>query len=165
MPKGVTTKISSDHKKKKNTAHFFQSNNNLHNKVYDYISVGLKNNETCIVIATPSTIIKLNKKLRDNNFNLDKLIDSENYITLDAQELLENVMVNSQVDSERFMISLGSLMKIATGKERPIIAFAETISLLYEDKNFEGIKQMEAYWNGLLNKFSFTLYCAYPRET
>ena len=149
----------SDHR-----VHFYQMENDLIDSLGEYVSTGLDKKETCIVMAKPATIIKLNKKLRAGGVNLSAVLSSGQYIAYDADDLLAQFMRQGVPDLEEFSHTLGRVMSLATGRGQPIRAYGEMVAILLEQRNMSGLMELENYWNDLIQSHVFSLYCAYPES-
>ena len=102
----------SDHR-----VHFYQMENDLIDSLGEYVSTGLDKKETCIVMAKPATIIKLNKKLRAGGVNLSAVLSSGQYIAYDADDLLAQFMRQGVPDLEEFSLVA---ISVADGSMSPI---------------------------------------------
>lgn len=144
--------------------HFYPLDDDLLKSLTDYFSVGLKKGETCIAIATPTHLASLNALLRTNGINVSEAITSGQYIMLDAAETLAEFMDNGNPDYQKFLSSVGRIIHLAAGKDKPIRAFGEMVSLLREQGNQVGLIRLEEYWHDLVKEHSFSLYCGYPES-
>lgn len=145
--------------------HFYEDDKHLYKNLSHYILDGLDNDETCVVVAVPQTIVQINKAIRLSGIDISKVIDSGQYITLDAEELLRTIMTNCRIDYAKFMLNVGEPMKVVLSRRaRPIRAHGEMVDILLEKGNIEAVKQLDAYWNNLADKVSFSLYCSHPEK-
>ena len=142
--------------------HFYPFDKELLDSLAEYFSNGLESGDTCIAIATPSHLASLNATLRSKGIDINAGIDAGQYIMLDANEALASFMHNEKPDYERFITSIGRVIQLAAGRDKPIRAFGEMVAILWEKGNLPGLLQLEEYWHTLVAEQSFSLYCAYP---
>lgn len=165
MPKEKTT----DSKRRvskppgKHSVHFYPLQDQLLGSLSEYIKTGLKADYTCIVIATPSTFISLNKSLRDTGADITAAMKSGQYVAYDVEELFKNFMKKGRPDLQSFLETVGSVISLAAGRGKPIRAFGEMVALPLDQENPEGVLDLEEYWKDLTAAQDFTLYCAYPQ--
>jgi hypothetical protein len=150
--------------KNDNPVHFYPADKYLCNNFSGLISEGLKNEQTCIIIARYETIIRINKHLRINQVNLMNVIDQGKYIIIDSEDLINNITDKSNIDFDKFMITIGSIIREASKSYKSPKVFVEMLDVLLEKGNIEAMKQLEFNWNKLHKKTSFSLYCAYPER-
>lgn len=142
--------------------HFYPFDKELLVSLVEYFSAGLTQGDTCIAIATPSHLASLNAALRAKNIDLSDAIKKGQYIMLDADDTLASFMESGLPDYKRFLKSIGRMIYLAAGSEKPIRAFGEMVALLWEKGNQTGMIKLEEYWHDLVKNHSFSLYCAYP---
>ena len=128
-----------------------------------FVGSGLLAGDTVVIIATSEHISMLNNRLHRQGFNLDGLIESSRYITLDASETLSGFMVNGWPDENLFNRFISAVLRTAQTHNRKVRAFGEMVALLWSDGFNEAAIQLENLWNRLLQQESFTLFCAYPK--
>lgn len=167
MPQ-ISTHLAQKHQKWVSTpkpghvVHFYPADHELVASLVEYIGNGLQKGDTCIVIATPKNLISLNKRLRSQGIDISAAISSNQYITYDAEELLESFMYHGVPNLERFLEVIGNIISLSSGRARPIRAFGEMIAVLLKKGDLEGVVRLETYWNSLVKDHAFSLYCAYP---
>jgi hypothetical protein len=144
---------------------FYQADNELGISLTEYISNGLNRAETCIVIARPSTLINLNKRLRAAGVNLPDVLVSGQYQVYDAEETLATFMRGGLPDHRAFMATVGKVMAMSIARGRPVRAFGEMVTVLLDRHNTHGLIRLEKYWQELIAKQDFSLYCAYSHHS
>lgn len=119
-----------------------------------------------LVIATEAHREGLEQCLRTRGLNLAAIRERGRYAALDAEEILSKFMLNGQPDAGRFAQIIGDLIECAKanveGDHRRITVFGEMVALLWMRGQGDAAIQVEKFWNGLAQKHSFTLRCAYP---
>ena len=144
--------------------HFYPLDNHLLESLVDYFSTGLNRGETCIAIATPNHLVSLNAELRARDINISEAIESGQYMMFDAAETLTSFMDNGLPDYHQFIELVGRIIQLSSERGKPIRAFGEMVSLLWEQGNQAGVIRLEEYWHDLVAKHDFSLYCAYPES-
>ena len=124
---------------------------------------GFLANETVVVIATSQHLEALNDRLFYQGFDLHDLISSNQYIPIDASDLLSAFLVNSRIDEEIFNGFISGLIDRARRRNNKIRAFGEMVAILWERGLHSATIQLEKLWNELHSRSEFTLFCAYPK--
>lgn len=124
---------------------------------------GFLANDSVVIIATSSHLEALNKRLISQRFDLNALIRADQYIPIDADDLLSAFLVDGWIDEKifnRFITDIVSRAKQHNGKVR---AFGEMVAVLWAKGHCGATVQLENLWNQLHEKNPFTLFCAYPK--
>lgn len=124
---------------------------------------GFLADETVVIIATAAHLEALNDRLFSQGFDVNKLISSNQYIPIDAHNLLSAFLVNDRIDEKMFHSFITSLIDHARLQKRKIRAFGEMVAVLWERGLYSATVQLEKLWNQLHAKSEFTLFCAYPK--
>jgi hypothetical protein len=122
-----------------------------------YVDFGLRNDEAVIVIATDDHVKALEGRIGDMG-------GDGRLITLGAHETLRQFMVNGWPDEQRFMRTIGDVIRRARGDGRGVRAFGEMVSLLWNKGHYAATVHLEHLWNRLLENEQLSLFCAYPRS-
>jgi hypothetical protein len=128
-----------------------------------FVGSGFLAGESVVIIATAEHLAMLTKRLTNQNFNIEALIQSDQYIPLEATETLSKFMVGGWPDEYLFSNFISAILKRAQKNNRPIRAFGEMVAILWEHGLSSATVQMENLWNDLHQDSSFLLYCAYPK--
>lgn len=144
-------------------AQFYEDEIDLVRCVLEYIHAGLIRQETCIVIATPSKLIALQKALRKRGVDLAEALQNGWYVTFDAEELLSAFMDDREIDDSSFEESIGALVAHVSSSGRGVRIFGEMAALLRQQRNIHALVALEERLTRLLQSHAFSLYCAYPQ--
>jgi len=144
-------------------AHLYQSEDELIASLTEFIRVGIKRGETCIIITTAEHAFQLEERLSSVNVNLAEARQSGYCKAYDASETMAMFMRNNLPDPKLFADVIGRLVRDALSKNKPVRAFGEMVALLWKDGNQDGVAQLEALWDDLVRNSAISLYCAYPR--
>jgi PAS domain S-box-containing protein len=138
----------------------------LVSNVSDYLCEGFERGEGLLVIATSEHRRAFERKMMTCIAGADfaRAVDSCRIVFLDAQDLLSRLMVDGKLDWERFERIVGA----AIGQVRPMAeglpsrAYGEMVGLLWTAGERDAAILLEDFWNTILRRGDFQLFCAYP---
>ncbi len=148
---------------KSHSVQFYEANNFLADSVSKFVVQGLQSGEGIIVIATPNFVSLLKQNLIPQ-IDFFTAIQNQQLIILDAQDTLNQFMIDDLPDKNLFTKIVGeTLDKMA--KSFPVIrAYGEMVNILWEKGNLSGTIALESLWNELLKSRKFSLLCGYSME-
>jgi hypothetical protein len=129
-----------------------------------YVSGGIRNGDSVVIIATPAHIRALNERLKADGFDPFYLTLKDQFIPLDAEETLSKFMVNGWADEILFRHTITEVIKRAKRYNRKVRAFGEMVAILWAQGNTGATVQLEHLWNKFSETESFCLFCAYPKS-
>ena len=129
-----------------------------------FVSGGVDGGDCVVVIATAAHLKALNILLEKNGLNIQELTSNNQYIPLDASELLSKFMVNDWPDENLFMHVVSNLIFRARQQNRPVRAFGEMVAILWAEGKVGATVRLEHLWNKFCENEAFCLFCAYPRS-
>lgn len=130
-----------------------------------FVTSGLNNDESVIIIATPAHIKALNRRLILHGLDINELQTANRYIPLDAEETLAKFMVKDWPDDERFMELVKSVVFRARGENtRRVRAYGEMVAILWAKGLNGATVHLEHLWNKFCESEVFCLFCAYPKS-
>lgn len=141
---------------------FYETDAFLLNSLRDFIGAGLVTGDVCIVVATPTHQAELEERLCGYGLDLSAARAGGQYVALDAAETLAKFMVDGAPKPERFAEVIGAVIAQAAQGNRRVRIFGEMVALLWADGNQDAALRVEELWNGLQERYSFLLFCAYP---
>ncbi len=106
---------------------FYKSESQLIEPLSKFIGAGLKKGESCLLVAKPSTIEKLNAALESNDIDWEAAQTASQYITLDASETLTKFMIDGLPDRQLFLDNVGSLIDKLSKTNRSCAEPRETL--------------------------------------
>ncbi len=135
----------------------------LTRNVSQYLWEGLNRGDGLLVIATPQHCELFSRELRTMGADPESAIVNRHLKFVDAQETLSRFMVDGQPHWERFEIVVGEAMSQvrSQGDYKGLRAYGEMVGLLWNVRQFAAAIRLEQFWNRLLGRSSFSLYCAY----
>ena len=145
-------------------AHFYANDEELLDALSAYVSEGLRQGDSAIVIATPEHLRALRYRMEGLDADLIRAMFEDRYITLDAHVALTSFMVNGVPDERLFSEMARSLLRRAAALDRRVRAFGEMVALLWAAGNREATVRLEQLWNQFCRTHAFSLLCGYPQS-
>jgi MEDS: MEthanogen/methylotroph, DcmR Sensory domain len=153
-------KVVRDHE-----AGFYSEDRHLLDHGARFLSSTLRSGASAVVVVTDSHRRRLGEMLTEMGLDVDEAIRNGRYIAADANDALSAVMVDGQLDPDRFADSIGSALTMASEASRGtgprVSLFGECVHLLCAQGNPEAAIQMEKQANRLFDKFDLRVLCAY----
>jgi hypothetical protein len=128
-----------------------------------FIGGGLQKGDSAIVIATPTHLQGLSRRLHTQGLDVDAASFEDRYIALDAANTLSQFMRNGWPDEQLFGECVSGILRRARAHGRPVRAFGEMVALLWAQGHNGATVRLEYLWNNLCHSEAFTLLCAYPK--
>jgi hypothetical protein len=129
-----------------------------------FVTGGVHEGDCVIVIATVAHLKALNKRLENVGLDIADLMQRDQYIPLDAEEMLAKFMVNDWPDENLFMHLVNDLIARAKKEGRQVRAFGEMVALLWAKGQVGATVRLEHLWNKFCETEAFCLFCAYPQS-
>jgi hypothetical protein len=129
-----------------------------------FIGGGLDSGDAAIIIATRIHRYALAERLEARGFDLDAARRRDQYIDLDAEQLLANFMIDGWPDDDLFERLITSLLHRARDSGRQVRAFGEMVAILWAAGHTAATVRLEHLWHSLCERESFSLFCAYPKS-
>ena len=130
-----------------------------------FIDVALKVENPVIVIATESHRTNLQQRLQARGQDTATAIRDGRYISLDVDDILAEVMVNSWPDSTRLLRVASDLImdaaKAAKGKHFRVAVCGECSPSLIAQGNPEAAIEMEHLWDKIARSHYVDILCGY----
>ena len=130
-----------------------------------FIASGLKRGERTIVIAVPAHIELLIHELSNTGWSLDVYQATGQLVLLNAQDTVDEFMVDGMPDWKLFRRTIGGLLDA-----RPLTpvgatrAYGEMVNILWHQGNAAGAVALEEMWNKLQREYEFALFCCYTMD-
>ena len=143
---------------------FCETDDFLITSVGKFVSAGLMQGDTCVVLATQAHRDGFDEYLKAQGLAVNAARERGRYIALDAATTLSQIMVDGSIDAASFYRVIGGIIQQAVKSGHTVRAFGELVALLWaEGKRAEAIR-LEDLWNELATRYTFSLFCAYPME-
>jgi anti-sigma regulatory factor (Ser/Thr protein kinase) len=137
---------------------FFEDEDELVQAVHAYLAEGCRNGGASVLIATEAHGRAFNQALPSDARGTGPIR------CLDAAETLSQIMVGGHPAPDRFDAVVGCTIRTLARSGRPLRAFGEMVSLLWQAGNVTGALELERLWEELGQRVGFSLFCAYPDQ-
>lgn len=143
----------------------YENENDLLDLLESYVSGGIEANDCVILLATKPHLISLEARLQTSGYSIDRYITRHQYFPLDAEQFLQQFMVNDMPDELLFMEAVTAILGEARENHRNVRAFVEMVSILWSAGNQEATARLEELWNLFCENNHLSLFCAYPKSS
>jgi len=142
---------------------FYETDAFLAPAVADFLAQGLRSGEGVVAIATVPHREALVEELRARRVDVERALRTGRLALLDAEETLQELLVDGMPDPSRFEEMVGGEVRAAAGEQRRgVRAFGEMVDLLWRGGRQAAALRLEELWNGLLARAEgLSLLCAY----
>jgi len=144
---------------------FYGHDEELAERVVGYLLGALEGEGAAIVIATPAHRREFETRLTRAGVDLPAAGENGIYLALDASETMRQFMAADRLDSAAFDRVVGGLIRRAGAGGRPVRAYGEMVALLWDDGLVNAAAQLEAMWDELGRRHSFSLFCGYRADS
>jgi hypothetical protein len=141
----------------------YESDDVFMDTLIGYVAGGLRAGQGVIVIATPDHRQELDERLRLMGLDPTSAKERDQFIAMDAQEMLAKFAPDGWPDQELFTEVIADLLRRAGRNGRKVRAFGEMVALLWAKGHCGGTVRLEHLWHELCARDSFSLFCAYPK--
>jgi hypothetical protein len=142
----------------------YDNNEVFINTLSQFVGDGINSGDCTIVIATQQHIEALDLLLTEHGIHVDSLKSEDQYIAIDAEEVLSKFMVDGWPDPVKFFNTISELFNRANQKDRNVRAFGEMVAILWSKGLNGATVQLEHLWNQFCAEHQMTLFCAYPKS-
>jgi hypothetical protein len=135
----------------------------LTRNVCQYLWEGYRRGDGLLVIAGGDHTKGFRDRLEDLGVDSGDAIRDGRLAFFDAQETLSRFIVEGQPDWHRFETVVTTAMRQVRPKDHSagLRAYGEMVGILWNARQFSAAIHLEQFWNKLLSRSSFSLYCAY----
>jgi hypothetical protein len=143
---------------------FYSHDDELADRVSDYLLGALEGGGVAIVIATAAHTRAFEMRLADAGVDLAKAARSGAYLAFDAAWAIRKLMAadGTEVpDQGGFDRVIGGLISGAVRGGGPVRAYGEMVALLWDTGLVNAAIRLEGMWNELGRRHEFSLFCGY----
>jgi hypothetical protein len=119
-------------------------------EIVSYVREGLMAGETILIVASAQNLLAVQNTLRAEGFDLFFMSLRGQFITFDAEDLLDKFMINDWPDETLFKHLIVSLSSRAFKNDKNVRVFTEMAALLYQKGYRAASVQLERMWIKLL---------------
>lgn len=142
--------------------HFYDHDRELVEILADFVADGLDLGERVVVVGTGAHRAALDRTLSDRGLDPATLLTDGRYVSLDAAETLNSLLVDGTPDPTRFGSAVRALIATVTAGGSRVRIFGEMVSLLWDHDHIAAAIELETLWNEAMADSDFSLLCAYP---
>ncbi len=142
---------------------FYDDEAFLSRVVGEFLAQGLREKEPLVVIATEAHCQMFRATLASQGLDVEGLVASGTLQMLDAAGTLAAFMRAGRPDPALFEEVVGGVLAATAARSasRHFYAYGEMVDLLWRDGNPQAAIGLEELWNGIAERYSFSLLCAY----
>ena len=144
---------------------FYGHEEELADQVAGYLRDALQRDGVAVVIATAAHRRAFEGRLRQAGVDLAAAVRSGTYLALDASDTVHALMPGGRLDRDAFDRVVGGLIRRAGQQGRPVRAYGEMVTLLWDAGLVNAAVQLEEMWDSLGLRHSFSLFCSYPASS
>jgi hypothetical protein len=144
---------------------FYGHEEELTDRVAGYLLAALQRDGVAVVIATAAHRRAFEARLRQAGVDLAAAARSGSYLALDASDTVRALMPGGRLDRDAFDRVVGGLIRRAAQQGRPVRAYGEMVTLLWEAGLVNAAVQLEEMWEALGLRHAFSLFCSYPASS
>jgi hypothetical protein len=144
---------------------FYRDNAELIERVGAYLLPAIADYGLAIAIATPAHRAALADWLGRAGVDVVAARANGHYLDLDAADTMRTFMVADWPSAAQFWAAISPLISPAADSGRPVHAYGEMVSLLWDANQVNAAIELEAMWNELGSQYPFSLYCGYPARS
>jgi hypothetical protein len=140
---------------------FYEDEASLLDSIDDFVRDGLEVGDAVLVLARPAHLVQLELRL-SGTAEVHAARATHQYVTLDASEVLAQILQDGRLDEGRFGHVVGGLIAKAKADFPGVRAFGEMVAILWEQGRADAAVELEVLWNGVVKRDGIVLRCAYP---
>jgi hypothetical protein len=147
---------SSDH------AVLFYDGSELVERVGEFLLGAMNDGGVGVIVAAPDHRTWVNAWLTRAGADLAAARANRSYVVLDADATMRAFMINGRPDPAGFWRTISPVLIGAGGRKGPVRVYGEMVALLWEAGLVTAAIDVEALWNEIGARYSFSLLCGYP---
>lgn len=140
---------------------FYEDSQTLVETLNGFIGSGLRANGAGVVIASQAHLDALEQHLAASGIDVAAAKKSGQYVGLDADETLAQILTNHWPQPDLFRAKVGSVIGTALSRFGSVRAYGEMVGLLWESGGQGAALRLEGLWNDLARIEPFALLCGY----
>jgi MEDS: MEthanogen/methylotroph, DcmR Sensory domain/Histidine kinase-like ATPase domain len=159
---GETVVTGAEHLDGGHAVQFYDHDEELADRVASYLRGVLDGRGAAIIIATAAHRHAIEDRLTSGGIDLAAAAQRGDYVALDAAGTLAAFTIDGRLDREGFERVVGGLVAAASRDGRPVRAYGEMVTLLWQAGLVSDAVELEQMWNELARRQAFALLCSYP---
>jgi hypothetical protein len=132
------------------------------------VATSLSFGDSALIVATPGHRDQLARELTASGIDLDRCVQEGRYTALDAEQVMNLVMLDGYPDRNlfdtNFLSVVSSVRDRAKNHNHGLTIYGECVALLWDAGRKQAALELERFWQDVFREDpSFHLHCAYPR--
>jgi len=156
-----TDKLDAGH----HVVQFYDHDEELADRVADYLLGALDRGDVAIVIATATHRRDFEARLEQAGIDLAAARASGAYLAVDAAATVREFMAADRLDHAAFNRVVGQRIRRAGAGGRAVRAYSEMVALLWDHGLVNAAAQLEVMWDELARRDAFSLFCGYRADS
>lgn len=140
---------------------FFEDDEVLYQALTTFALPALTQSGGVLLVVTAEHRTFIEYHLSRAGLDVPGLQDRGQLRIVDASELLASFMNQTTPDAERFLDSVGAVVRKMESRFNKLLIYGEMVDLLWAANNRHGALELESLWNDLGQMHEFTLLCGY----
>ncbi|HEU5385291.1 MAG TPA: MEDS domain-containing protein [Streptosporangiaceae bacterium] len=141
---------------------FYGDDGELSASVGRFLEEGLDQDCPAIVVATPAHRAAFGAELQERADVGGATYAADRLLMVDAAGMLRGFLAGGRIDPAGFQEAAAGLVASVAGTGQPVRIYAEMVALLWDAGQVTLALELEALWNDLASRLSFSLLCGYP---
>jgi hypothetical protein len=121
-------------------------------------------NENVLLIATHQHLNALESRLEKLGYKIDELINNDRFIPFDAEEMIDECMMDDEFNETVFAERCGSLIKRATDNNKTFMTCGEIAPILIRQGKKEAAIKLEQLSDKMCSIHHSGLFCVYSKN-
>ncbi len=141
---------------------FYDDSPSLARTVARFIGEGLAASQAAVIVATASHSASIRDQLTAIGVDSQERIEQGELLMLDADEVLNRLMVGNRLDPECFEDTINPILdKTAGNRKRLVRIYGEMVNVLWSRGREDAALSLEILWHQLIARRKCSLLCGY----
>jgi CheY-like chemotaxis protein len=144
---------------------FYDDSPSLARTVARFIGEGLAASQAAVIVATAAHGASIRDRLTATGVDSQERIAQGELVILDADEVLNRLMVGNRPDAARFEDTITPIVeKAAGGRKRLVRIYGEMVNVLWSRGRQDAALSLEMLWHQFLAARKCSLLCGYSSD-
>jgi signal transduction histidine kinase len=156
--------ILNDPSEKSHIVQIYSDKNDLAETVSYFTAQGLNNNEAVLLVCRSEHHDLFTQQIQKKYIDTEDLAMAGQLVIISAETAKTSIISDNKPVYEYFERSIGKIVQAMVKKYKKLRIYGEIVDILAEEGNMMAAVELENYWNRLLKKHDFCLFCAYHQK-
>jgi hypothetical protein len=154
------TRASADH-----LSHFYDDESDLTTTVATFLEPAFSERLAILAIGTAPHLAAIEERFRSHGHDLESARAAGQYVAIDAEQSLPDLLVDGVPSKERFDQLVGERIAALSKTHGGVRAFGELVNLLWRDGRRQAALRLEELWNDALGYHPCSVVCGYSMSS